>query len=41
MTTSGDHGGDTKDEVTASLFVYSGTELGDTEEGEEEVRSNI
>ena len=28
MTTSGDHGGETVDEVTSTLFVYSGSKIG-------------
>ena len=29
MTSSGDHGGETVDEVTSTLFVYSGSKLGE------------
>ena len=37
MTTSGDHGGETADEVTSTLFVYSGSKLGAMSQEESEL----
>lgn len=37
MTSSGDHGGETQDEVTSTLFIYSGSKFGDMVEEEKEL----